>query len=97
MKRSPLRPVSRKRARENRTKAPIREAVFERDGACRLRGVGECFGPLTPHHVRKASQGGEYSVDNLVALCAHHNGLLESDADFAALARRLGLVIRRGG
>lgn len=70
-----------------------REFVFARDRHCKLAGWWDpCRGPLTPHHVLKASQGGPYHRDNLVALCAHHNGLIEADADLAALARQLGLV-----
>lgn len=78
----------------------VRALVFARDGyRCRLAdvdGAGRCFGPLTPHHVRKASQGGEYTPANLAVLCAHHNDEIEADADLAALARTLGLVRRRG-
>ncbi len=71
-----------------------REFVFARDGhRCRAAGMWDrCAGPLTPHHVLKASQGGPYHRDNLVALCAHHNDLIEADAEFAAVARAAGLV-----
>jgi len=95
-----MRAVSKRQAALNRAKAPIRERVFARDGyRCRLQaveGAGRCFGGITPHHVVKASQGGAYTVDNLVTLCAHHNDQVEADADLAALAHRLGLVTRRG-
>lgn len=80
-------------------KRPIREAVFRRDGGCLLagyHGTGKCYGPLTAHHKRKASQGGSYSMENLIALCAHHNDELEADADLAAMAHGAGFVIRRG-
>jgi 5-methylcytosine-specific restriction endonuclease McrA len=77
-------------------KRPIREAVFARDmHRCQLADLGGCFGGLTPHHRRKASQGGGYTVENLVSLCAHHNDELEADADLASLARERGLVVRR--
>lgn len=74
-----------------------REFVFARDGhRCRAAGLWDrCHGPLTPHHVLKASQGGAYHRDNLVALCAHHNDLIEADADFAVVARDAGLVTLR--
>lgn len=77
----------------------MRALVFARDRRCRLGGVpgaGRCYGRLTYHHRRKASQGGSYSVDNGAALCAHHNDALEADADLAALGRALGLVLLRG-
>lgn len=61
-----------------------------------LRGpyekVPPCFGPLTPHHLLKASAGGPYTLDNLVTLCAGHNTWVE---DHPATATALGLVIRR--
>lgn len=88
-------------------RAEVRARVLHPGAECHLsprrmglqanvRLVGLCFGPLTPHHVRKAGQGGAYDDDNLVPLCAFHNGLLEADADVAALGRSLGLVKRRG-
>jgi 5-methylcytosine-specific restriction endonuclease McrA len=78
-------------------KTPIREAVFRRDShRCQLADLGGCFGGLTPHHRRKASQGGGYNLANLATLCAHHNDELEADADLARLARERGLVVRRG-
>ena len=63
----------------------IRSAVFERDRVCRLlltpsilSSFGPCGGvPLTPHHLRKAGQGGTYSMSNLLTLCAHHNDQIE--------------------
>lgn len=80
-------------------KAEIRAELFQRDRVCRLRGVpgaGKCHGPLTPHHRRKGGQGGGYTLDNLVALCAWHNDELEADADLALLGRTMGLVLKRG-
>lgn len=72
-------------------------AVLERDGhTCRLAGApppwGTCIGPPTPHHLRKASQGGQYVRENLVVLCAGHNGEVERRRP---LARRLGLELTR--
>jgi 5-methylcytosine-specific restriction endonuclease McrA len=53
-------------------------------------GVPACHGALTPHHLLKASQGGAYTLDNLVTLCSMHNCWVE---DHPAQARDLGLVI----
>ena len=68
-------------------------AVFERDGhQCRLRWrmeAGDCFGPLTYHHLRKASQGGAYTMENGACLCAGHNVWVE---DHPYRARGLGMV-----
>jgi hypothetical protein len=76
--------------------ALIRQAVYERDGRCRLRGgaLGPCFGkPYTPHHLRKAGQGGAYSMSNLLTLCAGHNDRIE---ELPRLDMELnGLVIPR--
>lgn len=72
----------------------VRAAVFERDGnVClmvALKPGHVCHGtPLTVHHLKKASQGGTYTEDNLVTLCAYANGFVE---DYPAEARALGLV-----
>lgn len=96
MKRTRLRPMSKKRRQANVLKTAIRQAVFARDGyQCQLARVspvvGDCFGPLTPHHLLKASAGGEYVVDNLTTLCAHHNGWVE---DHPRVATELGMVRR---
>jgi hypothetical protein len=87
--------TSKKRARDLRKRPAIRQAVFERDGGCLAQGVeglGACFGGLTPHHVLKEGQGGEYTEDNLISLCCHHNDLLEADAKAAAIAKAAGFV-----
>lgn len=96
--------TSKKRLRDLRGRPAIRKAVFERDQHCLLSPFGgawgylnlygsswgPCFGePLTAHHLRKEGQGGEYTLDNLVTLCAGHNDLVE---DYPAAARNIGLV-----
>ncbi len=65
--------------------------MFARDGGCVLamEDAGECAGPDTPHHLLKAGQGGGYTLDNLVTLCARHNVWVEDNPDHA---RRLGMV-----
>ncbi len=68
-------------------------AVLERDGCtCRAKdlGFGPCWGPLTPHHLKKASQGGPFVPSNLVTLCSSHNTRVE---DEPTRARQLGLVV----
>ena len=83
-------------------KARIKALVFHRDKRCILspdrplnregRDWGPCFGyPLTPHHLLKASQGGEYTEENLVTLCAGHNDMIE---DYPTAAHAIGLVIK---
>lgn len=86
-------------ADERARRLDVRKAIVARDRGCLLRlvpGAGDCFGGLTPHHRRKASDQGAYNEVNLVCLCAGHNDGLEADADLAAIGRRLGLVVRRG-
>lgn len=94
-----LRHASPKRMARWDAEDEIRQAVFARDRwRCQLEDVkaaGPCRGRLTYHHRRKASQGGEFTVENGATLCLHHNCELEADADLAALAVTLGLVIRR--
>lgn len=91
-----LRPISKKRRREARRQATVRDLVFERDGyRCRLAGIPTippCFGPLTPHHLAKQSACGEDSIDNEVTLCAGHNAWVE---DNPRVARGLGMVHRK--
>jgi hypothetical protein len=74
----------------------IRQAVFDRDRGCRLAGstLGPCFGPLTFHHLWKASQGGTWSTRNGLTLCAHHNDTIEDMSRDDAEA--WGLVIAYG-
>lgn len=93
---------SKKKREADKSKPEIRDAVFARDhylcqmplsDEARVGGGDRCFGPLTPHHIRKESQGGTYTFDNLVTLCAFHNGWVE---DHPNLAHRLGLVRRAG-
>jgi hypothetical protein len=83
-KRKPIKPMSDKRRDDAQRRRLIREAVFERDGGCVMAGWrGPCFGPPTPHHLRKASQGGKYTRRNLVTACSFHNGLVETHPDEA--------------
>jgi 5-methylcytosine-specific restriction endonuclease McrA len=96
-----LSPTSKKRVRELRNRPAVRRRVFERDGGCVLSPYGPlnpdgqhwgpCLGELTPHHLRKASQGGAFTEENLRTLCATHNDMVE---DFPAAAARIGLVIK---
>lgn len=97
-------PTSKLRAKpleqgERARREDVRRAIVRRDRGCLLAGVpgaGDCFGGLTPHHRRKASDQGAYNEANLVCLCAGHNDRLESDADLAKIGRARGLVVRRG-
>lgn len=97
---SRLKPRSAKRVTRNEENdAVVRAVVFARDGGrCVAKPVadklgGKCFGPLTPHHLIKASKGGAYSPEVLVSLCSFHNGMVE---DRPATAHSLGLVVRSG-
>lgn len=74
-RRTRLRPFSAKRLRDRPRRDRVREAVFARDGGCRMAGhPTTCAGPLTPHHLRKSSDCGKYEESNLIGLCAWHNG-----------------------
>lgn len=92
-RRTKLRAISRKRLADQARRAQVRTEVFLRDGfECQWPELERvCFGPLTPHHLKKASSGGRYVADNLVTLCEYHNGMVE---DWPLLAQRLGLVRR---
>ncbi len=86
-------PSSTKRVNDLRRRRVVKEAVFRRDGGCILRDGrwGPCYGILTVHHLKKASQGGAYDEANLVALCARHNGKVE---DEPTMAHAMGLVVK---
>lgn len=88
-----MRAVSKKRAADAPRRRAVRDAVFERDGDCLLRSYRECYGPLTPHHLQKASQCGAYDEENLIALCMGCNSYVEDEPD---TAWALGLVVRAG-
>lgn len=69
------------------------DLLRQRHGADRtlLERVGPCRGVLTPHHLRKASAQGTYTLENLTTLCAGHNTWVE---DHPTLAAELGMVRR---
>lgn len=96
-RRTRLRRVSPKRKATTAARAEVWEQVQARDRGCLLDGHHgahqPCRGGLTPHHLQKASQGGPYTVENIVALCAFHNGWVE---DYPLTAHVLGLVVRQG-
>jgi hypothetical protein len=53
---------------------------------------------LIPQHRKNRGMGGSKKLDrpsNLIVLCAEANGLLESNAKFAALGRLLGWKLER--
>jgi 5-methylcytosine-specific restriction endonuclease McrA len=98
-RKTPLKQQSDRRRSESDDRADVREQVYRRDyWTCRLErasrqrdDVPECSGPLTPHHLKKASAGGPYTLENLVTLCRGHNSWVE---DAPLLATELGMVIR---
>jgi len=98
LRRSPLKPMSEKRRDAIPDRAQVRSQVFARDGyRCQAASLFldvRCFGNLTVHHLTKASQGGTYTPDNLVTLCARHNDLIE---ERPTIATALGLVRRPHG
>lgn len=90
-----LRFRSEKRQAARANELEVTALVFACDGGCRLAVLPDhkCSGPLTPHHLKKASQGGKWTAANIVALCAGANRWVE---DYPRRAWQLGLVCRRG-
>ena len=92
-----LAPVSERKRAAREAAQPVIDAVFARDGVClashRWDIFGSCRGRMTPHHLRKQSQGGEWTAECLVSLCEGHNGWVE---DHPRLAHGIGLVARSG-
>lgn len=86
LKRVPLARMSKKRAAQARAFAPIREAVFERDNhTCQAAHVVlsvRCSNGLHPHHLRRQSQGGPDTPENLLSVCpAHHRWIHDNPED----------------
>lgn len=90
-KRIPRRSAARQQA--DAQTAELRASVAARRCLLGDARFGPCTGPGTPHHLEKASAGGATSLENLVPLCARHNGWVE---DEPSAARSLGLVVRPG-
>lgn len=81
-----------------------RDAVFARDVvSCVAAGVPEaaawpCWGIRTLQHRVGRGAGGSALFDTpayLLTMCAHHNGIAEADADFAAVCRESGWTLPR--
>jgi hypothetical protein len=63
---------------------------LDRDGGCLHCGEQEA---VAPHHRSNRGMGGSKARDvpsNIIVLCSYANGLLESDAALAAVAREYG-------
>ena len=74
----------------------IRDRVFERDGYMCV----DCGTPytLTIQHRANRGMGGSKNLDrmsNLITMCVTHNGLLESDAEYAGRGREYGWKVHR--
>lgn len=94
-RRKPLPAKSVRRAAQRDHELAVTEQVFRRDGGCILSHLAShrCHGTLTPHHLRKQSAGGQWTLENCVALCAGANGMVEDEPGWA---RTIGLVVRAG-
>ena len=66
------------------------EKLQSRDGHCWHCGA---TADLVPHHRANRGMGGFRAADtlqNVILVCAQYNGLMESDAELANLAKSLG-------
>lgn len=93
---------SAKRADRRPVEERLFKAILERDGGCVVAGEAwvndephECSGPSTPHHLRKSSAGGGWTMRNLVVLCAKANTEVEDNPAWVR-ARYPWLVVRFG-
>jgi len=79
------------------TPKALLKALDLRDGrVCAWHGVSCGEDTLSPHHRANRGAGGRPSMNrlsNLVWLCSHWNGLIESNADAAQVARDRGVKI----
>lgn len=96
MKRSRLKPVSKRKRESDKVYAKNRQEAIDRvDGLCQ--------GPLwlrctcratTTHHMLHRSQGGTHAVENLLPCCAACHDWLERNPKEAV---RMGFTIQRKG
>jgi hypothetical protein len=100
VKRTPIRKVSKKRAKEDRERAKLLEARFGprrwwrcevRDRPVMMAELGACRGLVHGHEVVKSSQmkDARLDMDNIKLLCDFHNGWVE---DNPVRAHELGLM-----
>jgi hypothetical protein len=86
-------PIKRKHG-STAVPADVYLAVTRRDGGCVARRTiphVSCFGRIDPHHIRRRSQGGPDTPENLVSLCrAHHSWVHEHITESLAL----GLLLK---
>lgn len=78
------------------TPAQRMKALNLRDGH-HCAWCGQDNETLVPHHRANRGMGGNKTADtiaNLVWLCADTNGLLESDANYAAMAHNRGIKLK---
>lgn len=72
MKRSPINPISKRKAAADRVYKKNRTLVYDRDVHCqavdRIDGH-HCNGPLHVHHILPRSRGGTHDLSNLILLC----------------------------
>jgi hypothetical protein len=100
VKRSRLRPVSKKRRALNAERAQIMlcafgprdqwVCIFQHRPEWRAVLGGDCFGPVNGHELVKRSQGGSITdISNIRLVCDYHNGAIENYPD---KAHDLGLM-----
>jgi hypothetical protein len=100
MKRTPLRRTAfRRKPPTEHMNQDVRDAVMKRDAwrcQARVRGYApevECRGALHAHHAVLRSQGGQDTLEHMLAVCmAHHDHLHNVDragAEAYGLIRRL--------
>ncbi len=78
--------------------------ILQREGGlCAMSGARITDGVILPRHNADTvnhrlnrGTGGTNATENGCAICHSCNGLIESDADYAAAARRRGVKLRTG-
>jgi hypothetical protein len=93
---TPLRKVSKKRARLLRERSKVRAFVLLRDGGCKGAAVVpsvSCSGPLDVHELVRRSQWREGFLhpENCVLLCRGHHDFVHANP---SSARAVGLLLR---
>lgn len=95
MKRSPIKRGKPIKSKIKSVPKDIYQQVLDRDGGCVARSLipdVRCVGRIDPHHALMKSQGGQDTLDDLIAVCRSHHDYIHANP---AISYELGLLRHR--